>query len=128
MLGAKEHDSLSLYTTSNDEWNTDPDPAFTEVVNAAIVLFAVSLPLQISKIQESILEQVATFLASSSLQRDPGRNAALTANISLALLITLKVALRETKANAGEIKGFQVEKIFQELLRVGFLRQCQHLR
>jgi len=88
------------------------------LVNAAIVLFATALPLQSSKIQEGVLEQLATFLSSTSLQRDPGRRAAVTVNAAMALLGMLKVAVGETVAEQGDLKHPTVERTIEEILRV----------
>ncbi len=98
--------------------NELPDPPATEVVNSAITLFAVALPLQNPKVQEGALEQMATYLSSSSLQRDPGRKAAVTANAAVALLGALKVALGETNAERGDLRHPTVERYLQEMLRV----------
>ena len=104
----------------NDRGDSEslPDPPATEVVNAAISLFAVAYPLQTPKVQELLLEQLATFLASASLQRDPGRKVAVTVNAAMALLGILKVAVGETTADKGDIKSQLVEKIIEEILRV----------
>ena len=96
-----------------------PDPPATEVVNAAISLFSVAYPLQSPKVQELLLEQLATFLASASLQRDPGRKAAVTVNVAMAVLGILKVAVGETTAEKGDITSQTVERTIEELLRVG---------
>lgn len=104
--------------------NELPDPPATEVVNSAITLFAVALPLQIPKVQEGALEQMATYLSSSGLVRDPGRKAAITANAAVALLGALKVALGETSAERGDLRHPTVEKYLQEILRV---RQTHNL-
>ncbi|KAI9673092.1 MAG: hypothetical protein M1829_004406 [Trizodia sp. TS-e1964] len=117
ICASREHDSVSLYINSTDDMDDLPDPPATEVVNSAISLFAISLPLQPPKVQESILEQIATFLSASSLQRDPARKAAMTVNIAIALLATLKVALKETSSLPGDLRSPGVEKILQELLR-----------
>ena len=116
---AREHDSVSLYISAIGEAQNLPEPPATEVVNSAINLFAISLPLQAPKVQESILEQIATFLAANSLQRDPGRKAAMTVNIALALLAALKVSVKETRSAPGDLRSPPVEKIMQEMLRVG---------
>jgi len=39
-------------------------------------------------------------------------------NMSCALLCALKVALKETRAAAGSLKGVAVEKVMQDLLHV----------
>lgn len=95
-----------------------PDPPATQLVNSAIELFAAALPLQSPKVQEGVLEQLATFLSSKSLDRNPGRRAAVTANIAVALLGALKVAVRETLAEAGDLRHPTVEKYLQEILQV----------
>ena len=101
-----------------DDSNELPDPPATEVVNSAIALFATALPLQSPSIQEGVLEQLASCLSSGSLQRDPGRKAAVTANAAMALLGALKVAVGETIAEAGDLRHPNVERCLQELLRV----------
>jgi len=88
------------------------------VVNAAIQLFATALPLQAARIQESLLEQLSSFLADTSLQRDPARKAAITVNVATALFCVLKVAVRETSLPAGNLRSDAVQKILRELLRV----------
>ena len=95
-----------------------PDPPATEVVNSAIALFATALPLQSPSIQEGVLEQLASCLSSGTLQRDPGRKAALNANAAMALLGALKVAVGETVAELGNLRHPTVERCLQELLRV----------
>lgn len=94
------------------------DPPATEVVNAAINLFSVALPIQGPKVQESSLEQIATLLSAQSLQRNQGRKAAMTVNIAVAFLNTLKVAVKETSSAPGDLKHGATEKIMQELLMV----------
>ena len=118
ICGAQEHDSICLYTASQDSVESLPDPPATEVVNSAIVLFATAFPLQSSKVQEGVLAQLATFLTSSSLQRDPGRKAAIAVNTAMALLSALKVTIGETIAERGDLKHPSIEKSIDEILRV----------
>lgn len=116
--GALEHDSVHTQTAAEGETNDLPDPPATEVVNSAITLFAIALPLQNPKVQEGVLEQMATYLSSMSLQRDPGRKAAITANAAMALLGALKVTSGETFAERGDLRHPTVERYLQEILRV----------
>ena len=118
ICGAQEHDSICLYTSSEENIEHLPDPPATEVVNSAIVLFATAFPLQSSRVQEGVLAQLATFLASSSLQRDPGRKAAVAVNTAMALLSALKVTIGETIAERGDLKHPSIEKTIDEMLRV----------
>ncbi|KAF1967359.1 ARM repeat-containing protein [Bimuria novae-zelandiae CBS 107.79] len=118
ICSAREHDSISLYVRkSNDPFNL-PNPPATEVVNSALQLFAICLPLQTPKIQESILEQITSFLSAGNLQRDVHRKSAMMVNIAYALLGALKVAVKETRSAAGDLKGSAVEKVIQELLHL----------
>jgi HEAT repeat-containing protein 5 len=118
-MGSIEHDSVSLYITNKSNYFDDPTPAppATAVVNSAIDLFTILLPIQPPKVQESILEQIATFLASKNLERDPGRKAAMTVNVAVALLGTLKVTIGEEVPSAS-LGTPSVLKIIQELLQV----------
>lgn len=118
ICGAREHDSIYLYTQVQEDLKDLPDPPATEVVNSAIALFATALPLQSPSIQEGVLEQLATCLSSGTLQRDPGRKAAITANAAMALLGALKVAVGETVGEHGDLRHPTVERCLQELLRV----------
>jgi hypothetical protein len=115
----REHDSVLLYSTKDRDCQTLPHPPATEVTNAAIELFAVTLPLQTPKVQESTVEQIATLLSAQSLNRNPGRKAAMTVNVSVALLHALRVTVRETEFAPGNMKNAATEKIIQELLQVG---------
>lgn len=77
-----------------------------------------ALPLQIPKVQESMLEQLSTYMSAKNLQRDPGRKSAITINVVLALLGALKVSSGELSANSGDLKSAAVEKCLDDLLRV----------
>ncbi|KAK1912570.1 hypothetical protein P3342_010173 [Pyrenophora teres f. teres] len=118
ICGAREHDSISLYIRISDDNHELPDPPATEVVNAALQLFAICLPLQTARIQESILEQMTSFLSASSLQRDFNRKTAMMVNIAYAVLSALKVAVKETRSAPGSLKGAAVEKVMQDLLHL----------
>jgi hypothetical protein len=107
-----------LYIGTTNDATELPDPPATEVVNAALQLFAICLPLQTPKIQESILEQMTSFLSANSLQRDINRKTAMMVNMACALLLTLKVAVKETRSPSGSLKGVAVEKVMQDLLHV----------
>lgn len=117
ICGAREHDSVFMYSVDRQGVEDLPDPPATEVVNSAIVLFAMALPLQSPKVQESSLEQLSLYLNAKALSRDPGRKAAITINIALALLNTLKVNAGETNASAGSLKSAAVEKCLDDSLR-----------
>ena len=127
VCGALEHDACLLYIGREDAPGL-PDPPATEAVNMAIQLFAFVFPLTPAKVQESILEQVTTFIASGSLQRDLGRKAAINVNVATAILSTLKVATKETRSAPGDVTNMAVEKLIQELLRDFTIDPDQYIR
>jgi HEAT repeat-containing protein 5 len=115
----REHDSLRLYQQSVKVTESVPKPPATQVVNYAIHLFSILLPLQAARVQESVLEQLRSFLTDGSLQRDPARKIAISVNVVTALLGALKVAVRETVLAPGNLRSDAVEVLIKELLRVG---------
>jgi hypothetical protein len=121
-IGAgREHDSLRLYQHSVKATDSVPEPPATQVVNYAIHLFSILLPLQAAKVQESVLEQLRAFHTDGSLQRDPARKMAISVNAVTAILGALKVAVRETVLAPGNLRSDPVEVLIKELLRVGRL-------
>ncbi|KAK8108407.1 hypothetical protein PG984_014208 [Apiospora sp. TS-2023a] len=122
-----EHDAAVLYVGSSDQESL-PDPPATEVVNMAIQLFAFVFPLTPTKVQESILEQVVTFLSAGALQRDPGRKAAINVNVAAAVLSTLRVAVKETSSPPGDVTNLAVEKLLQEIIRGFVVDPDQYVR
>lgn len=119
VLGSIEHDSVNLYLSDPQAEDASPAPPATAVVNSAIDLFTALLPMQPPKVQESILEQIATFLASNTLQRDPGRKAAMTVNVAVALLGTIKLTVGGEIPSAN-LSTPSVLKIISEMLQ-GFV-------
>lgn len=118
ICGAREHDSVAMMLPEKDEWQDRPDPPATEVVNAAITLFGTALPLQDHKIQESIMQQLLTYLTAKSLVKEPGRRAAIVVNAALALLAAVRVSLGETSATPGSLKVASVRKGIEDILRM----------
>ncbi|WAO88329.1 Hypothetical protein NCS54_00567000 [Fusarium falciforme] len=128
ICGSLEHDASVLYIGNMDPSSVTPDPPATEVINAAIQLFAFAFPLTPAKVQESILEQIRTFASAGSLQRDPGRKAAINVNLATAILATMRVAVKETKSPAGDISNHAVEALLQDIVRDFVLDPDEHVR
>ncbi|KAI2636319.1 ARM repeat-containing protein [Hypomontagnella submonticulosa] len=123
-----EHDAALLYVGELDPSTSLPGPPATEVVNMAIQLFAFVFPLTPAKVQESVLEQITTYISAGSLQRDPGRKAAMAVNVASALLMTLKVAVKETQSSPGNVTNMAVEKLLQEMIRSFVIDPDQYIR
>ncbi|KAI4142188.1 MAG: hypothetical protein LQ341_003277, partial [Variospora aurantia] len=126
--GAREHDSVHIHIHEGVRVQQLPDPPATEVVNSAIGLFAFVFPSQSPKVQEFVLEQLTTHLSAGTLQRTPGRRAAVTINTAMALLGALKVAAGETRAESGDLKHPAVERTLEALLRTFAIDPDQHVR
>ncbi|TIA62932.1 ARM repeat-containing protein [Aureobasidium pullulans] len=115
--GAWEHDSTTSYVAPEQpQFYDQPQPPATEVVNSAIGIFALAFPLQSPRIQDSILEQVNSFLTSSTVQKSVAQKAALSANIALALLVTCKVLTGQVRGLDGKLQSANAEKNMQNLL------------
>lgn len=128
VCGALEHDASTLYVGGQEAFSHWSDPPATEVVNMAIQLFAFAFPLTPTKVQESILEQIATFMAAGTLERDNARKAAINVNVAAAFLSTLKVAAKETQSPSGNVTNAQVEKLLQDMIRGFVLDADQYVR
>jgi hypothetical protein len=113
-----ENDAMSCYVRTSTADEECPNPPGTETVNASIAAFALCLPLQAARVQESSLEQVTSSMSASSLQKDPARRSAITVNIALALLATCKVATGEVGSAKGELKHQTTENGLQNLLHL----------
>lgn len=119
VCGAQEYDSAYLYIKAHRRTTEPPVAPSTEVVNAAIELFAMTLPLQSPHVQESCLEQLLTFLSSTALHKDPSRLAAIRVNTALALLLAVKHASEQTNVTRSDLKSGPVESALQDILHVG---------
>ncbi|KAG6040878.1 hypothetical protein E4U41_006790 [Claviceps citrina] len=128
ICGSLEHDAAMLYVGRADDLCPFPDPPATEVVNNAIQLFAFAFPLTPAKVQESVLEQIKTFASAGILQRDAGRQAAITVNVALAILSSMKVAVKETSSQSGSVANLAVERLLQDMVRDFVLDQDQYVR
>ncbi|KFA47011.1 hypothetical protein S40293_09710 [Stachybotrys chartarum IBT 40293] len=128
ICGSLEHDACMLYIAGADGSLVAPDPPSTEVINTAIQLFAFAFPLTPAKVQESILEQIRTFASAGSLQRDPGRRAAINVNLATAILATSRVAVKETGSPAGDLSNIAVERLLQDIVRDFVIDPDQYVR
>ncbi|KAK9464924.1 armadillo-type protein [Lipomyces arxii] len=123
VIGSMEHDYIYLLQQTESRsgvvpWQHYPKAAATAVVDYAIELFILLLPLQTDKIQQSVLEQVASFISSSSLQRDPGRKAAVTANVAVAIAGTLKLVSTVKHNPRVHLNDEFVLSVIMEMLRI----------
>jgi len=117
ILSAVEHDPVLLFLPGHlVEEPMEMTSAATSCVDLAIRLFAISLPLQSSRVQESSLEQLTTTV-SQPLPREPGRKAAMQLNACLAILCTLAVANNETPFAAGKLHTQVLGPVLTEMLR-----------
>lgn len=100
------------------EGDRQPQEPATEVVNAAIGLFALVFPLQSPKIQDSILEQILSYMGIMATQKETPQKAALAANIALAILAAVRVAGPGVNNPSGSVRSATAEKALQDMLHV----------
>ncbi|KAF9898040.1 hypothetical protein BX616_004571, partial [Lobosporangium transversale] len=124
ILGAPEHDPLVIYTTyalpsSVSRYSLPkPRPVATGVIDAAIELFAILLPLQSSALQGSLMDDLSKMLKSSVLDKNPGRKMAIQVNTVVALLGASKYAMAESKKHEQRaFEGPLASSLSQSILR-----------
>lgn len=125
ILGAPEHDPMVVYTTyalpsAVSQYSIPkPRPVATGIIDAAIELFAVLLPLQSSALQGSLIEELSKMLKSSSLDKNPGRKMAIQVNTVVAILGATKNAMSEGKRHEQRaFEGPIASSLSQSILRV----------
>lgn len=128
-IGASpEHDPTCIYLRGANNEHDMPCPPATEAVDAAIAAFGLCLSLQSPKVQDSTLEQISSSLSAQSLQKEPARKVAITANVALAALTALRVATGDNGPPRGELKSVQAEKGLQNLLHICIKDSDQSIR
>lgn len=113
---AAENDPTCCYLNVAEDEEDLPSPPATGAVDAAISAFGLCLPLQAPKVQDSILEQIASSMGAQALQKDLARKVAITANVTLALSMALRVATGDIGSAKGELRNMNAEKGLQTLL------------
>lgn len=113
---AAENDPTCCYLNAAQDEEDLPSPAATGAVDAAISAFGLCLPLQAPRVQDSILEQIASSMGAPALQKDLARKSAITANVTLALTMALRVATGDLGSVRGELRNMNAEKGLQSLL------------
>ncbi|OCT54946.1 HEAT repeat protein [Cladophialophora carrionii] len=114
-IPAIEHDAALIARQDTSSSDAELSSPATSCVNLSIKLFAISLPLQSGRIQESTIEQLITTV-SQQLQREPGRKAAMQVNAALALLCALAVANNETPYTSGKMNVGAIGQAIIDLL------------
>ncbi|KAJ2921172.1 hypothetical protein H1R20_g15918, partial [Candolleomyces eurysporus] len=111
LFGACEHDPLSLCQskiTETDYQLNEPPPPGTAVVDAAIELFSRLAPLQDLTATGKIVTQLIESVRSPRLEKNAGRRSAVFINATVALDMSLRVAMtsysRQTKETWGNEK------------------------
>ncbi|KAJ9641160.1 hypothetical protein H2204_002838 [Knufia peltigerae] len=126
-LAAIEHDPVLIIRQGSGPEEAELSSPATSCVNLAIKLFAISLPLQSPRVQESTVEQLITAI-SQPLQREPGKKAAMQINSALAFLCALAVANKETPYLAGKLNVDAIGPVIVELLGRYVCNADQNLR
>lgn len=131
ILDAAEYDIDQLLffnesTTSSQRSLQSCIPAGTSVVDLSIDVFVMVLPFQTAKVQESILDQLRTYLSNANsnrgvaqTQRRPGRREAVSINSIVTIHGALKYITTSSHIKKDCIKSSKVLKIFLEIIHIG---------
>lgn len=114
-----EHDTLSICGGAVLDSLTITTPsAPTAVVDAAIELFALLLPAQDLVTVERFVNQVIEFARAARLERNVGRKAAVSINVSTALFVALNNGALNTKHARDTFGSAQVGQTLSAFLKV----------
>ncbi|KAG0204440.1 hypothetical protein BGX28_003622 [Mortierella sp. GBA30] len=135
ILGAPEYDPLVIYTTfalpsAVSRYSLPkPRPVATGVIDAAIELFAILLPLQSSALQGSMMDDLSKMLKTSSLDKNPGRKMAIQVNAVVAILGATKYAMAEGKRHDQRaFEGPLASALSQSILRDSIVHSDPYIR
>ncbi|KAF9084004.1 hypothetical protein BGX23_010924 [Mortierella sp. AD031] len=135
ILGAPEHDPMVIYTTfalptAVSRYSLPkPRPVATGVIDAAIELFAILLPLQSSVLQGSMMDDLSKMLKSSTLDKNPGRKMAIQVNAVVALLGATKYAMTEGKRHEQRaFEGPLASSLSQSILKDSIVHSDPYIR
>ncbi|KAG0032474.1 hypothetical protein BGZ81_010821 [Podila clonocystis] len=135
VLGAPEHDPLVVYTTfalptSISRYSLPkPRPVATGVIDAAVELFSILLPLQSSALQGSLMDDLSKMLKNSTLDKNPGRKMAIQVNSVVALLGATKYAMSENKRSEHRaFEGPLASSLSQSILRESIVHSDPYIR
>lgn len=126
LVTALEHDATLTYSDEPASEHGSYLPE-TDCITLAVQLFAVALPLQPPRIQESSIEQLATALAQPN-SREPGRRFALQINSITAILGALAITNGETSYLPGKLAATTTSKSLAEIVRRNMLDHDSVLR
>ena len=122
IVGSCEHDLLSLcgpQPSSGDAPFPELPPASTGVVDAAIRLFSVLLPVQDASSASRAITHVIQALNSPKLERNVGRKSAGFINSVVAILLSLRNVTNKQQRDV--LGGPQISGLLANFLKVSFL-------
>ncbi|KAF9293013.1 hypothetical protein BGZ88_005891 [Linnemannia elongata] len=135
ILGAPEHDPMVIYTTfalptAVSRYSLPkPRPVATGVIDAAIELFSILLPLQSSVLQGSMMDDLSKMLKNSTLDKNPGRKMAIQVNAVVALLGATKYAMAEGKRHEQRaFEGPLASSLSQSILKDSIVHSDPYIR
>ncbi|KAG8932860.1 hypothetical protein FRC02_000421 [Tulasnella sp. 418] len=130
IVGSCEHDMIVLCRSRSQpltqSW-PEPPPPSTGVVDAAIELFSLLLPLQDAPTVARNIAQLTQHIRSPKLDRNIGRKSAATYNSTMALMLMLKNGV-QTRLSKDVISSSQVTNALTEILKDGLFDGDSELR
>jgi HEAT repeat-containing protein 5 len=107
VLGTCEHDALSVCNTGLVRERPVPEapPAATSVVDSAIRLFAELFVVQDVPSASRVVTEVLESVRSAKLDKNAGRKAAVLMNVSVAFVLSLRLATVNSSRRGKDIFG-----------------------
>jgi HEAT repeat-containing protein 5 len=117
VLGSLENDVSQIYCYGSQITEIPlPVPSATALVDSAIDLFSLMVFDQPLKIQESAFAQIAASLGEPLLGRNPGRKAAITKNVAIAVSKALNGMSSRLAREIGQ--SVRVKTLLLDILKV----------
>jgi len=117
VLGSLENDVSQIYSHGSQITEMPlPVPSATALVDSAIDLFSLMVFDQPLKIQESAFAQIAASLGNPLLGRNPGRKAAITKNVAIAISKALNGISNRLAREIGQ--SLRVKALLLDVLKV----------
>lgn len=136
-IESNEHDFLVLCTPKTldgpiglmgQETMLPAPPIATSMIDSAIELFALYLPLVNTKQQTTILEKLYSHVTSMKLEKNPGRKMAILANSITAFLLSTRTCMSSSYTGKSKAIDTSVASLMKDVLKEGLIHVDSRIR
>ncbi|KAH9810416.1 armadillo-type protein [Melampsora americana] len=136
-IESNEHDFLVLCTPKTldgpigmmgHETVLPAPPIPTSMIDSAIELFALYLPLVNTKQQVAILERLYSHVTSMKTEKNPGRKMAILANSITAFLLSTRTCMSSGYTGRSKTIDTSVASLMKDILKEGLVHMDSRIR